>query len=198
MNGGDLNLTTRGQSVIAITSGFSTQECAMHASNRLKVAGLTVRVFMIENHGLDFEKQLRTETIAGVIDLTTSDLLPHRNNSDRLTSAGILGIPQIISVGGLDFHEMDNRPTKPDELDIIGKEIVQKACAARGPTRILLPLKGLSSRPQIDELNLFLFQSIRNWVYPPDMLIEREQHINDPEFGTFAAEELIKLMRLTS
>src|SRR4029077_17557279 len=81
---------------------------------------------------------------------------------DRLTIAGLHGVPQIISLGALDmvnFGPPDTVPEKfrgrrfyqhnptvtlmrttPEENERLGKEIAQKASAARGPTAVLVPL----------------------------------------------------------
>jgi uncharacterized protein (UPF0261 family) len=90
--------------------------------------------------------------------------------------------------------------TTPEENDRIGKEIAQKASAARGPTAILLPLKGVSA---IDaegkpfwwpEADAALFQSIRDWVAPGVEVNELDLHINDPLFAAAAVERLLLLM----
>ena len=138
-----------------------------------------------------------------------------------MTAAAIMGIPQVISVGALDmvnFGPPDTIPTQfrdrqfyhhnptvtlmrttPEENDRIGKEIAEKACAARGPTAILLPLRGLSA---IDaegkpfwwpEADAALFQSIRNWVYGVE-IIEVNAHINDPVFAEVAANTMLRLL----
>ncbi len=90
--------------------------------------------------------------------------------------------------------------TTPEENDKLGKEIAEKASAAKGPTTILLPLKGVSAIdregqpfwwPAADQA---LFQSIRNWISPKVNVVEADLHINDPEFAQLAAETLFKLV----
>jgi uncharacterized protein (UPF0261 family) len=90
--------------------------------------------------------------------------------------------------------------TTAEELDTIGKELAEKACAAGGPTRVLLPLRGVSAidregqpfwNPTADAA---LFQSLRNWIYPPELLVEIDAHINDPLFAAAAAKELLGML----
>jgi uncharacterized protein (UPF0261 family) len=165
--------------------------------------------------------------VNGVLDITTTELADElvggvmAGGPDRLTAAAIMGIPQVISVGALDmvnfgppetvpdkfkgrrFHHHNPTVTlmrtTPEENDRLGKEIAEKACAAKGPTAILLPLKGVSAIDREGgsfwwpEANAALFQSIRNWVYGVE-LIELDCHINDPEFARVAVETLKRLM----
>lgn len=173
--------------------------------------------------GRTMERWILEGHFAGVLDLTTvelaAELLGGRFGAgpDRLTAAAIRGLPQVISVGDLDrvsvvpsrfpagrrVHELDSTTTllrtTPEENDRLGLEIAQKACAAKGPTAILLPLRGVSA---LDceggpfwwpEANEALFQSLRNWVAGVE-LIELDLHIDDPAFARAAAETLLRLM----
>lgn len=141
---------------------------------------------------------------------------------DRLTAAGLKGIPQVISVGALDmvnFGPPDTVPeqykgrrfhqhnptvtlmrTTPEENDLLGKQIAERACAASGPTAIVLPLRGVSALdaegqpfwwPDADAA---LYQSIRNWLYGVEV-IELDCHINDPEFAQLIAGTMLRLMK---
>ena len=184
--------------IVAITSGFGSNGAAEYATERLEREGITIAKICTNSCGFPIESRFRSLGIDGVLDLSISDLLGREIGNDRLTTAGTLGIPQVISVGGLDYHEVERRETVAEEVDDIGKSLVEAACAARSPTIILIPLKGISSRPQNEAVNHALFQSIRNWVYPPDLLFELNLHINEPAFGIAAAEELLKLMRRVS
>jgi uncharacterized protein (UPF0261 family) len=90
--------------------------------------------------------------------------------------------------------------TTPEELDQIGKEIAEKASAAAGPTRILVPLKGVSAIDKEGqpfwwpEADAALSQSLRNWVHPANLLVEHDLHINDPQFAGAAAGELLRML----
>ena len=90
--------------------------------------------------------------------------------------------------------------TTPAENDRLGKEIAEKACAAQGPTAILLPLRGVSGLdregqpfwwPEADEA---LFASVRQWVAPQVEVREIDAHINDAAFAEAAATTLLRFL----
>src|SRR5439155_19216790 len=86
------------------------------------------------------------------------------------------------------------------ENDLLGKEIAQKASAARGPTAVLVPLRGVSAIDREGqpfwwpEADLALFQSLRNWISPHVRLVELDLHINETAFAEAAARLLLDLM----
>jgi uncharacterized protein (UPF0261 family) len=166
--------------------------------------------------------------VAGVLDITTTELADELAGGvlsagpDRLTAAALRGTPQVISLGALDmvnfgppetvpeqhrgrrFHRHNPTVTlmrtTPDENDRLGKEVAHKASAARGPTAVLVPLRGVSALdreggpfwdPAADAA---LFQSLRSWISPHVELVELDLHINDPAFAGTAAETLLRLM----
>src|SRR5207302_1792180 len=140
-----------------------------------------------------------------------------------LTAASLRGVPQVVSVGALDmvnFGPPETIPeryrgrrfyphnptvtlmrTTPEENDQLGKEIAEKASAARGPTAILLPLRGVSAIDKEGqpfwwpEADAALFQSVRNWIAPQVKLIELDLHVNDPAFAEMAAATLLQFLR---
>jgi uncharacterized protein (UPF0261 family) len=86
--------------------------------------------------------------------------------------------------------------TTPEENDRLGREIAHKASAARGPTAILVPRRGLSALdieggpfwwPQADAAPV---QSLFNWISPHVPVRELDLHVNDPAFATAAVELL--------
>jgi uncharacterized protein (UPF0261 family) len=90
--------------------------------------------------------------------------------------------------------------TTPEENDRLGKEIAEKASAARGPTAILVPLRGVSAIDREGqpfwwpEADAALFQSLRQWLSPQVRLIELDLHINDPAFAKTACETLLAML----
>ena len=125
----------------------------------------------------------------------------------RTTSAANFGPPETVpeKFRGRRFYQHNPTVTlmrtTPDENDQLGKEIAQKASAARGPTAVLVPLRGVSAIdkegqpfwwPEADQA---LFQSLRNWMSPHVQRIELDVHINDREFAEAAATTLLDMLK---
>ncbi|MFO0938610.1 MAG: Tm-1-like ATP-binding domain-containing protein [Gemmataceae bacterium] len=180
--------------IIAISSGLGWESIITPMARLLADSGYGTEIIESESEASDFEKALKNGTFRAVLDLVTADLLHSRKGPNRLTTAAIHALPQIISVGGLDFNTEHNSEATPEDMDRIGKDLVEKACAARGPTRIVIPRNGLSNRPQNPALNEALFQTVRNRVYPPEMLVEVDTSIQEGEFAKTAVNLLITLI----
>jgi uncharacterized protein (UPF0261 family) len=206
-----------------------TTPCVERARRIIEEHGFEVLVFHATGvGGQTMESFIADGIVAGVLDITTTELADElvggilSAGPDRLTAAGLYGVPQVISVGALDmvnFGPPDTVPSKflgrrfyqhnpnvtlmrttPEENEKLGKEIAFKASAAKGPTAIVLPLRGVSA---IDaegkpfwwpEADRALFESIRHWVAPHVELIELDLHINDPAFADACARKLLELM----
>jgi uncharacterized protein (UPF0261 family) len=109
--------------------------------------------------------------LAGVIDLTTSELADHLTGGvysageTRLTGAGRAGIPQIVVPGCLDFtnwwvgevperyrqrefiqYNVEILLMRTDEREsaALGKLMGERLAAAKGSIRVLIPVKGWS------------------------------------------------------
>ncbi len=213
--------------LIAATMFGVTTPCVETARKQVEQDGFEVLVFHATGTGgLTMESFIADGLIRGVLDLTTTELADElvggilSAGRDRLTAAGLHGVPQVISVGALDmvnFGPRDTVPEKfrdrrfyqhnpnvtlmrttPEENDRLGKEIAEKASAARGPTAVLLPLRGVSAIDALGqpfwwpEADAALFQSLRNWRSPSVELIELDLHINDPAFAEAAAGTLLR------
>jgi len=215
------------QPVIAATMFGVTTPCVEACRRQLEPAFEVLTFHATGTGGRTMEGLIRDGLVNGVLDLTTTELADElvggvmAAGPDRLTAAAIAGIPQVISVGALDmvnFGPPDTLPTRfrhrrfhhhnptvtlmrttPEENDRLGKEIAEKACAAKGPTAILLPLRGVSALDREGgpfwwpEADAALFQSLRNWVYGVEV-IELDCHVNDPEFAAGAVATLRKLL----
>src|SRR5947209_11067858 len=68
------------------------------------------------------ESLIREGLIAGVLDITTTELADEQVGGilsagpTRLTAAGEMGIPQVVSVGALDMVNFGPRETVPDKF----------------------------------------------------------------------------------
>jgi uncharacterized protein (UPF0261 family) len=219
--------------VITATMFGVTTPCVSAAQKQLEKAGYEVLVFHATGvGGMTMEAFIADGLIAGVLDITTTELADElvggvlSAGRDRLTIAGLHGVPQVISLGALDmvnFGPPDTVPdrfkgrrfyqhnptitlmrTTPEENDRLGKEIAEKASAAGGPTAVLVPLRGVSAIDREGqpfwwpEADQALFKSLRNWIGPQVRLIELDMHINDPEFARIAVETLLPEIRTTA
>jgi uncharacterized protein (UPF0261 family) len=231
VRGGTAQLSpTADKPLVTATMFGVTTPCVESARRAVEQAGYEVLVFHATGSGgQTMEAFIADGLIAGVLDLTTTELADElvggvlTAGRDRLTAAGLHAIPQVISVGALDmvnFGPPETVPEKfkgrrfyqhnptvtlmrttPEENDQLGKEIAHKASAAKGPTAVLVPLRGVSAIdaegkafwwPEADKA---LFDSLRLWMGPQVRLIELDMHINDPRFAEMAARTLLEMLR---
>ncbi len=206
-----------------------TTPCVEAARKSVESQGYEVLVFHATGTGgMTMESFIHDGLISGVLDITTTELADElvggilSAGKDRLTAAGLRRVPQVISLGALDmvnFGPPDTVPEKfrgrrfyqhnptvtlmrttPEENDKLGKEIAEKASAARGQTALLVPLRGVSAIDREGqpfwwpEADAALFQSLRNWISPSVQLIELDMHINEPVFAETAAKKLLEMM----
>ena len=226
----DQKSAARDKELLAATMFGVTTPCVSAARQILEQRGYEVLVFHATGTGgMTMESFIADGMIRGVLDITTTELADElvggilTAGPERLTAAGLRGVPQVISLGALDmvnFGPRDTVPAKfqerrfyqhnptvtlmrttPAENDQLSKEIAHKASAARGPTAVLVPLRGVSAIdkegqpfwwPEADQA---LFQSLRQWMSPHAELIELDLHINDPAFAQAAAQTLLKLIK---
>ncbi len=221
-----------GKPLLTATMFGVTTPCVEAARKILEAQDYEVLVFHATGTGgLTMESFIRDGLIGGVLDLTTTELADElvggilSAGQDRLTAAGLYGVPQVISLGALDmvnFGPPETVPEKfrgrrfyqhnptvtlmrttPEENDELGKEIAHKASAARGPTAVLVPLKGVSALDAEGkafwwpEADAALFQSLRNWMSPQVRLVEVDLHINEPAFAETAVRILQEMMKRT-
>ncbi len=159
---------------ICISTFGVTLPCVERAKGLLEEKGFEV----IELHssgtgGMALEELVRTGEISGVLDITTSELVDelvggmYSAGPQRIEAAGSMGIPQVISVGALDFGNFGGKEMVPEkyrdrnfffytpsitlmrtneeENRILGRTIAEKANRSTGPAAIIIPLKGFSA-----------------------------------------------------
>ncbi len=218
------------KTLLAATMFGVTTPCVELGRNILEQSGREVLVFHATGTGgLTMESFIRDGLIKGVLDITTTELADElvggilSAGNERLTAAGIMGIPQVISVGALDmvnFGPMDTVPEKfrnrrlhahnsnvtlmrttPEENALLGKEIALKANAAKGATAIIFPLRGISALDALGkpfwwpEANHALNESLKLGLNPDVEYIELDLHINDTAFGEACALKLINYLK---
>lgn len=171
---GDDSSRTDDRPLIAATMFGVTTPCVLHAQSILEAAGYEVLIFHATgNGGESMEGLIRDGVIAGVLDITTTELADElvggtlTAGPDRLTAAAEMGVPQVISVGALDMVNFGPKSTVPekfkdrlfhehnatvtlmrttmDECQALGEEIGRKASASGGPVSVLFPSLGVSA-----------------------------------------------------
>ena len=160
--------------LIAATMFGVTTPCVQRAREELERAGYEVLVFHATgNGGQAMESLIRDGLIAGVLDMTTTELADElvggvlSAGPDRLTAAAACGVPQVVSVGATDMVNFGPPETIPEAFSArrfyhhnptvtlmrttleenreLGREIARKVAASRGPAAILLPRHGVSA-----------------------------------------------------
>ena len=159
---------------ICMSTFGTTFPCVNRAKRLLEDKGFEV----IELHasgtgGMALEELVRSGEVNGVLDITTSELVDdliggeYSAGPGRLEAAASMGVPQVISLGALDFCNFGPKETLPPayrdrnfyfyapsitlmrtnaaENEILGKKIAAKANASTGPTAIIIPHKGFSA-----------------------------------------------------
>lgn len=169
--GRDLGVATR--PLIAATMFGVTTPCVTMARERLEELGYEVLVFHATGSGgRAMEALIRSGTIDGVLDATTTELADEIGGgvlsagADRLDAAGAAGVPQVVSLGALDminFGPLDTVPeavrsrtlhvhnagvtlmrTTVEENAMLGRLIATKINAATGPVSVFIPTGGVS------------------------------------------------------
>jgi uncharacterized protein (UPF0261 family) len=160
--------------MIAATMFGVTTAGVTKAREIIEKAGYEVLVFhAVGSGGRTMEELIRAGFIAGVLDLTTTELADELAGGvlsagpNRLEAAGELGVPQVVSLGALDmvnFGARESIPAKYAERKLyphnplvtlmrttreenaeLGRIIAAKLSKAKGPTVLMIPKKGVSA-----------------------------------------------------
>jgi uncharacterized protein (UPF0261 family) len=160
--------------MIAATMFGVTTAGVTKAREIIEKAGYEVLVFhAVGSGGRTMEELIRAGFIAGVLDLTTTELADELAGGvlsagpNRLEAAGETGVPQVVSLGALDMVNFGARETIPakyadrklyphnplvtlmrttrEENAELGRIIGAKLSKAKGPTVLMIPKKGVSA-----------------------------------------------------
>lgn len=213
--------------IATVTMMGLTTPCADVASAELEAAGFEVMAFHANGGGRAMEALIEGSYVSAVLDMTPAEwadeLFGGKGGAGptRMDAAGDRGVPLIVSVGGLDMVRFGPRSTvpeaylsrklhqhnptitlmrtTPDECRQLGELIASKLNRAKGPARLMLPLRGLSNVDRAGgpfedvEARGALFDALRKTLDPAIPCIELDLHINDAAFGRALASELIAI-----
>ncbi len=182
--------------------------------------------------GAAFEEWVELRMFGGVLDLTTAELTSElfdgiaKAGPARLTTAGRLGMPQVVCPGGLDFvtrgpigsldaadrarlHYAHSPTFTHVRIDAAGMRRVAALVAGRlnaatGPTAFVVPLRGFSAegRPggALDDpaADAAFVSELKSRLLPAVRVVEIDAHINDPVFARGACALLFELIAATT
>ena len=183
----------------------------------LEKRGFEVAVFHATGMGgRAFESLAAEGRFAAVMDFAPQEVGNHLMGSsisagaDRMTAAGLIGTPQMVSIGCydlVDFVGWQEAPSKvaaqemhahnrllssvmmtADQRREMAREMCRKLATAKGPTTFYLPLQGGNEwdrpgGPLSDPDGLAAFIDEVRAACPDNVrLIELDAHINDPAF----------------
>ncbi|WP_082688829.1 Tm-1-like ATP-binding domain-containing protein [Ruegeria marisrubri] len=219
-----VQMPDRSKPLIGMTSlGKSALKYMVALKPALEERGYEVAVFHATGMGgRAFESLAAQGAFACVFDFCTQELGNHIHGSnisagpDRLTNAGLKGIPQLVSPGCYDLVDIVGWQPVPekwaahpqhahnrlltsivldhDERKQVARAHCEQLSKAKGPTALLLPKGGCGEwdRPGADlhdraGLEIFLQEITANC--PPNAeLVEIDAHINDAAFAEKALE----------
>jgi uncharacterized protein (UPF0261 family) len=160
--------------VVAATMFGVTTPAVTAAREELERRGYEVLTFHATGTGgRAMESLVESGLIAGVLDLTTTELADDlvggvlSAGPQRLEAAGRRGVPQVVSLGALDMVNFGPRDTVPaafegrtfhlhnpnvtlmrttaEECAELGRRMGRKLSAATGPVALFVPLRGVSA-----------------------------------------------------
>lgn len=209
---------SRDKPLIGMTSfGKTVLRYMVHLKPALEARGFEVAVFHATGMGgRAFESLAADGAFAAVMDFAPQEVANHlfgssiSAGSDRMTNAGRMAVPQMVSIGCYDLidfvgwqpmpaafsdtpaHAHNRLLTSvvqtPDQRRAVAREICGKLAAAAAPVSFFLPMQGgnewdRAGGPLADAEGLAAFVDEMRRVCPANVrLIELDAHINDAAF----------------
>jgi uncharacterized protein (UPF0261 family) len=218
-----------GDRYVAVTMLGNTTKAVMALKERLAEASYEAVIFHSNGvGGPAMEDLAEAGQFVGVIDYTTNETYDpmtggiHDGGPDRLKRVGLLGLPQVVVPGCIDFsvfhagaipEALHGRPVydhnpeytlvraSHDEMVALGHLFAERLNLARGPLVIAVPTQGLSIPnypggvfwdPEADRAFL---DTLKAEIRPDIPVLTFDRHVNGPAFGVEVAELFIELMR---
>jgi len=217
-----------GEKYVAVTMLGNTTSAVMALKDRLAEHGYEAVIFHSNGvGGRAMEELAENGYFVGVIDFTTNETFDpmiggiHDGGTDRLKRIGLLGLPQVVVPGCIDFAAFhagaippilmgrpvyDHNPeytlvrATHEEMVTLGHPFAERLNLAKGPVRIAVPTQGLSI-PNVPggpfwnpEADAAFLETLRNGIRNDIPILTYERHVNDPEFGIEVADLFNDLM----
>lgn len=225
----DVALERGDKPLVGVTTVGITTQGAMKAIEVLESAGYETIVFhAIGPGGRAMEQMMKEGIIGAVLDYSTIEVSNEMfdallaGGEERLTTAGKLGIPQVLCPGALEvlvFNEPETVPNKyqsrtliphspqitdvrlnGEEMAEVGREIARRLQHTNDKAIFMIPTGGYDSYAvegggfHDPEADAAFVTELKANLPGNIEVVERDTHIEDPTFATEAAEQLIELM----
>lgn len=216
---------------VAMSMLGTTTPGALFAKELLEKQGFQVVAFHQNGTGgISMENMIREGYFKGVLDLNLHEIgdligggLHRAIREYRLESAGMMGLPQVVAPGSINYavwgplstltpaqrmrkYIIHNRNltlvrlTGP-ELRNAGQMTAEKLNRAKGPVHLFIPLRGFSFPDreglphwEPDENQIYI-DTLKKYLDRKIPLEELDAHINDQSFITPVTERFLTLMK---
>jgi uncharacterized protein (UPF0261 family) len=233
MAGIDVTLERDGKPLVAVTTVGITTQGAMKAIEVLEAAGFETIVFhAIGPGGRAMEQLMEEGVIRAVLDYSTIEVSNEMYDAllaggdKRLTTAGRLGLPQVLCPGAIEvlvFNEPETVPPPFDtrtlirhspqitdvrlngqEMAAVGREVAARLNHTKDEAIFMIPTAGYDSYAVEGEgfydpaADRAFVEALKAGLPDNFTIIERDTHIEDPAFAAEAAQHLIDLIEKNS
>jgi uncharacterized protein (UPF0261 family) len=215
--------------LVAMSMVGTTTPCGLRIKSALEKMGYEVVIFhAVGVGGRALEEFVRSEPVKGTIELGINEVGNElfgglaTAGPARLEGAGILGIPQIVTLGhagviqflGLNTIPVEYRQRNiivhnpvatavvlnVDEMIALAGVLADKLNRAKGPTRVLIPAMGFSAwdkegqKYYDPERNSVFIKHLEKGLARHIRVRTIEAHINDDGFADAVIEEFVQAM----
>jgi uncharacterized protein (UPF0261 family) len=215
--------------LVAVTTVGITTIGAMKAISVLEDAGYETIVFHAIGPGGRAMEQLMVEGVIGaVLDYSTIEVSNEMYDAllaggdKRLTTAGDLGLPQVLCPGAIEVLVYNEPETVPppfdtrtlirhspqitdvrlnaEEMAAVGKEVARRLSHTKDEAVFMIPTAGYDSYAvqgegfYDPEADQAFVEALKADLPKNFTILERDTHIDDPAFATEAAQRLISLI----
>ena len=229
----DVELKQGDRPLVAVTTVGITTKGAMKAVEVLEAAGYETIVFhAVGSGGRAMEQMMKEGLIGAVLDYAIIEVSNEMHNAllaggiERLTTAGKLGIPQVICPGAIEvlvFNEPETVPAKyknrtliphsPQITDVrlnaaemaeVGREVARRLNHTKNEAVFMNPIGGYDSYAvegmgfYDPEADAAFMAELKANLTSTFRVIDRDTHIEDVAFATEASELLISLIEKNS
>jgi len=229
----DVTLEKGEKPLVAVTTVGITTQGAMKTVEVLEKAGYETIVFhAIGPGGRAMEQMMKEGIISAVLDYSTIEVSNEMHDAllaggdERLTTAGKLGIPQVLCPGAIEvlvFNEPETVPEKyqgrtlirhspqitdvrlnGEEMARVGNEVARRLQHTTDEAVFIIPTAGYDSYAVAGEgfhdpaADQAFVDALKANLPANIKVIERDTHIDDPAFATEAAQLLIELIEKKS